>query len=149
MSTPVVIEVSCPRCGARVPGLEPGRRAACPYCQAELALPRLEATPTATSAPTAVVAPSGGGCALAAVLSVVGLLVAGAIGAAVWAQQRAEAETARQINATMEQVRRAQQTAFEQVNAAQRESERQALEAARSQRRAACAEGAAARCERE
>jgi hypothetical protein len=151
MPTPVVLQVSCPKCGAQVPGLEPGERKPCPYCKTELAMPRLDPARTETAAPAdVVVAPSGGGgCTLAVVLAVVGVITAGAIGAAVWGQHRAEAETARQIDATMDQVRRAQERALDQVNAAQRESQQQVAEAARAQARAACALRAAARCERE
>jgi hypothetical protein len=143
MPTPVVIQVSCPRCGAQVPGLGPGERRPCPYCQADLALPRLEAAPPERPAE---VAPAGGGRALAVVLSLVGLITAGAIGAAVWAQQRAEADTARQINATLDQVRRAQQTALDQVDAAQREAQQQS---AADRAEADCARRAAVVCERE
>lgn len=150
MSTPVVLQVSCPKCGAQVPGLEPGERRPCPYCKTELAMPRLDPARTETAAPAVVAAPSGGGgCLLTVVLGVVGVVVAGAVGAAVWAQQRAEAETARQINATMDQVRRAQERAFEQVNAAQRQSQQQVAEGARAQARASCEQRAAVRCERE
>ncbi len=151
MATPVVIHVSCPRCGAEVPGLGPGQRKPCPYCKTELAMPRLD--PTRVEMPQTVVADVAtahhrGGCLALASLSVVGVIlvaVVGVVGAAVWAQQRAEADTARRVNATMEQVRRVQQSAFDQVNAAQRE----ALDSTRAQRQASCELRARTRCDHE
>lgn len=152
MPTPVVIHVSCPRCGAEVPGLGPGQRKPCPYCKTELAMPRLD--PTRVEMPQTVVADVAtarprGGCLALASLSVVGVILAAAVGAAVWAQQRAEADTARRVNATIEEVRRVQQTAFDQVNAAQREAERSVLDATRAQRQASCELRARTRCEHE
>jgi uncharacterized protein HemX len=147
MPTPVVIHVTCPRCGAGVPDLAPGQRSRCPYCKTQLAMPRLD--PTRTEMPEVVVADvagsnRAGGCMLAAVLLGTGVVVAGAIGAAVWSQQRQQAETAQRVTSTLEEVRRAQQSAIDQVNAAQRG----ARELTRVQRQAACEVRAATACER-
>lgn len=147
MATPVVIHVTCPRCGAGVPDLAPGQRRPCPYCKTQLAMPRLD--PTRTEMPAVVVADVAGsnrvgGCFLAAALALVGVITAGVIGAAVWAQQRQQAETAQRVTSTLEEVRRAQQSAIDQVNAAQRGAQ----ELTRAQRQAACELRAATTCER-
>lgn len=138
MTTPVVIHVTCPRCGADVPGLLPGQRRPCPYCKTELAMPRLD--PTRAEMPQTVMATvatprSGAGCAVAALVGVIGALVVAIMGAAFWAQRASDERTARRVGEQLEQVRRAQQSAFDQVHAAQRQ--------------ASCEARAAVRCERE
>lgn len=39
---PAVLTISCPGCGASVPGAEPGHKATCAYCGAELHVPAVE-----------------------------------------------------------------------------------------------------------